>query len=81
MRVTFYLGVLNNQMRFTLPSKANTIYKGQADPTPLFKNMGLNILGEMYCLDTWRSPRTSRTRCGPTEYQSEKPRSLRRRRR
>ena len=69
MRVTFYLGVLNDQMRFTLPSKANTIYKGQADPTPIFKKMGLKILGEMYCLDMAIS-KNFKNALGP-EYQSE----------
>jgi hypothetical protein len=51
MKVTFYLGVLNDQMRFTLPSRANEIYRGQPDPTPLFRKMGLKILGEMYSRD------------------------------
>ena len=49
MRVSFYLGVLNDSMRFTLPVNANIIYKDQPDPTPLFTKMGLKILGEM-CL-------------------------------
>jgi hypothetical protein len=63
------VGVLNDKMRFTLPSKANTIYKGQTDPTPLFKKMGLKILGEMYCLDLAISKNFKKA-LGP-EYQSE----------
>ena len=69
MRVTFYLGILNDQMQFTLPSKANTIYKGQADPTPLFKKMGLKMLGDMYCLDMAIS-KNFKNALG-SEYQSE----------
>ena len=47
MWVSFYLGVLNDNMRFTLPVNANVLYKGQPDPTPTFTQMGLYILGEM----------------------------------
>ena len=47
MWVSFYLGVLNDNMRFTLPVNANVLYKGQPDPTLTFTQMGLYILGEM----------------------------------
>lgn len=69
MSVSFYLAVLNDQMRLTLPSNANTMYSGQGDPAPLFKKMGLKILREMY-LRGMPLSKSFRTAMGP-EYQSE----------
>jgi hypothetical protein len=69
MHVTFYLGVLNDAMRFTLPTKANVIYPASCNPAALFTRMGLKILGEMYCRDMALSP-DFRKALGPA-YMSE----------
>ena len=46
-KVEMYLGVFNDSGRFTLPANANFLYRGQTDPSELFKRMALQILGEM----------------------------------
>jgi hypothetical protein len=73
MRVTFYLAVLNDKMRLTLPSAANKIYLGQADPTPLFKKVGIKILREMFDRGMALS-KSFRVALGP-EYQSDEEES------
>ena len=69
LHVSLYLGVFNSSDHFTLPSKANDIYRGQEDPTSLFKRMSLKVLGEMCDADMPVS-REFRRLLGP-EYQSE----------
>ena len=48
VKVNFYLGIFNSSNRFTLPSTANMIYKGDVKATEdIFIQMSIQVLGEM----------------------------------
>ena len=49
--VDLYLGVFNSSNIFTLPLRANVIYEGQDDPTPVFTKMARKVLAEMMARD------------------------------